>query len=77
MIRTYYKARSSLMMEAAPYIIAKGQLFTEYEVRKYRLTGLVDESFLEPVQVDHMNTWVYWYQFRFQKGDINVRLSSA
>ena len=56
MIRTYYKARNSIMIDAVPYIIAKGQLFTEYEVRKYRLTGLVDESFLVPVQLDHMNT---------------------
>lgn len=68
MIRTYYKARSGLMTDTPPYIIAKGQLFTEYEVRRYRLTGLVDEVFLEPVEIDHMNTYIYWYQFRFQKG---------
>lgn len=67
MIRTYYKARSGLMMETAPYIIAKGQLFTEFEVRKYKLTGLVDELFLYPVELDHRNTYIYWYFYRFEK----------
>ena len=69
MIRIYYKAMTRLDLETMPYIIAKGQLFTAYEIRKYRLERLVDTMMLKPVKVDHRKTYKYFYDFRFEKGE--------
>lgn len=61
----YYKAAHAIFIDTPPYVIAKNQLFTPYEIQRFRLqqyivTGSLVESIIKNGVFD-------WYGFRFEK----------
>ena len=61
----YYRSKHHLDTNYPPYVIAKGELFTPYEIQKYKLQKLITSGTIEEVTVK--NGIYFWFGFRFEK----------
>lgn len=68
----YYISKIHRDIPVQPYVLARGELLTEGEIKRYRLMPLVDRGFLE--EYVPINGTYFWFGFRFEKDDKNMKM---